>query len=635
MTPLVIGLATVVMVILIAVAIGMRYVRNEERADLADREGERGAAGRDRSGTRGRPDPELRRAGQRPGPRRPAARPADGARQRRADARGDNERSGRGPDRGSVEADRGRDDRPHDGSARVPRSHGDRRDEQARPQQRQEARSPARARQARGRRSDDGDWPRTEWDRLSDADYWKEVASDRPLVTTVRTAQPAQPSRPAPLSQGRNAAIDAGHVPSGGHGAQRGQEPPGGQEASRETAWRPERGALEPAANGSGGDFLTAPTHVRYAEPARPWPVRPEAARLEPARPEPARLELVRPDSASREPARPDPGRREPSRPEPMRPEPSRPWLASAAGTQNGQRASGPMRSDDDPLTSPSFPKIVTSDSRSYRNGRPSTPGGRPADQDAYGAPTEQFASPSPAGCRAANGGAVDRYGRGFDGSGSAATAPYSYRPDSYRPAVQPAAGSYPANNHQPTGHAAGVGSAFAAGQQQPPASPPASPPSAVSPPAGNPYGSYVSTDPYVSTDLPGFPDNPASAYPQGQAAHGYQDYSAGPANGHAAPAYSYEVPLSNSEPPQVWSSSWYPDVPSAIAPGTPAGDAPGSYAGGRHDVSGYTHGEYGAQPDAAGYPPADGHFNGQPDAAGYLPPESYGGDGYGGQRRR
>ena len=38
MTPLVIGLAAVVMVILIAVVIGMRYVRNEERADLADRE---------------------------------------------------------------------------------------------------------------------------------------------------------------------------------------------------------------------------------------------------------------------------------------------------------------------------------------------------------------------------------------------------------------------------------------------------------------------------------------------------------------------------------------------------------------------------------------------------------------------
>src|SRR6266581_3110377 len=57
MTPLLIGLASVVVVILIAAAVGMRHVRNEERADLADLPGGRNAVS-------GRHDPD--RASDRP-----------------------------------------------------------------------------------------------------------------------------------------------------------------------------------------------------------------------------------------------------------------------------------------------------------------------------------------------------------------------------------------------------------------------------------------------------------------------------------------------------------------------------------------------------------------------------------------
>ena len=227
-------------------------------------------------------------------------------------------------------------------------------------------------RSARGRRNDDGDWPSTEWDKLSDADYWKEVASDKPLVTTARVAQPAQEPRSAPPalsretvsrdSAGRDAGIQPGHQPSGRQAARRGEEP------KREATRPPGRGPLEPAGAGVVHDFLTAPTAARYPEPVR------------------------------RDPVRPDPGR----------PDQVRPRLAGPAGRPAEQRAAAPMPLDDDPLTSPSFPKIVTSDSRSYHNGRssasasarPSGPpaqpaaGGRPADQGAYGAPTAQFAIP-------------------------------------------------------------------------------------------------------------------------------------------------------------------------------------------------------------------------------------------------
>ena len=224
----------------------------------------------------------------------------------------------------------------------------------ARAQQRQDVRTPARTKSARGRRNDDGDWPSTEWDKLSDADYWKEVASDKPLVTTARVAQPAPEPRSAPPalsretasrdSAGRDTAIQPGHQPSGRQEPRRGVDARRGEEPKREATRPPGRGPLEPAVAGAVHEFLTAPTAARYPEPVR------------------------------RDPVRPDPGR-----PEQVRPRPAAP-----AGRPAEQRAAAPMPLDDDPLTSPSFPKIVTSDSRSYHNGRSSAsasarPSGPPA----------------------------------------------------------------------------------------------------------------------------------------------------------------------------------------------------------------------------------------------------------------
>src|SRR5690348_4316050 len=68
--------------------------------------------------------------------------------------------------------------------------------------------------QGKAKRSgDDEDWPSTDWDDLSDADYWKEVASDKPLVTRTPEGRPdvedpargpessRRSSRPAPEPQ--------------------------------------------------------------------------------------------------------------------------------------------------------------------------------------------------------------------------------------------------------------------------------------------------------------------------------------------------------------------------------------------------------------------------------------------------
>ncbi len=59
-----------------------------------------------------------------------------------------------------------------------------------------------RGRPSRGRHDDDDDdWPSTEWDKLSDEQYWAELSADKPLATTARSAQP---SAPAPAAAPRN-----------------------------------------------------------------------------------------------------------------------------------------------------------------------------------------------------------------------------------------------------------------------------------------------------------------------------------------------------------------------------------------------------------------------------------------------
>ena len=88
--------------------------------------------------------------------------------------------------------------------------------------------SKGRGRSSRGRHDDDDDdWPSTEWDKLSDEQYWAELSSDKPLATTARSAQPssAAPVAPKPAPAARPAR-SGGQPPAPGRGASRPQRAP-------------------------------------------------------------------------------------------------------------------------------------------------------------------------------------------------------------------------------------------------------------------------------------------------------------------------------------------------------------------------------------------------------------------------
>jgi hypothetical protein len=167
---------------------------------------------------------------------------------------------------------------------------------------------------AKGKRDDDGDWPRNEWDELSDVDYWTELAADKPFAAdnsgTSRAGRPAGAAR----SSGRD-----------------------------ESAKRPDQPPLPSAGRQGRRDH----EDDRSASGSRP--------------------------ASSSRTERMDQMRSVPGRPGPTRPE-SRPA----------------PQPDDDPLTSPSFPRVAADDSRSYRRGRSST-----QDMPVAGSATEYAAAPT------------------------------------------------------------------------------------------------------------------------------------------------------------------------------------------------------------------------------------------------
>src|SRR5450755_57536 len=341
MTKLVIGLVVVVVVVLIIVILAARNMRAGHPEDAAQRSGGRGMSGRDRRDWRD--DDRRNRSVRHPAhdgrldprpddqPRRPASR--------RGDRHGPDQRSGTAPaDRmngygePAYESQPGPDSasRPNDGGrARSGRasshevaghsarsSHhgaGSRGHEGVRDRQRDSdasirlrAEPPAepRTRPGRSKRSDDSaDWPSTEWDKLSDVDYWAELASDKPLTTT---AQPAAAPRPS-------------------------------------------------QAGSDGGPALPTREHPPLA--AAPVPVPPPA----PAQPRPIAAAGYHPDDPTID--------------------------QSGDARQGSRRIAGSL--DDDPLTSPSFPRVRADDSRSFRSSRAGGPVG--SREAAENAPTQQF----------------------------------------------------------------------------------------------------------------------------------------------------------------------------------------------------------------------------------------------------
>ena len=198
----------------------------------------------------------------------------------------------------------------------------------------------------------DGEWPSNEWDELSDVDYWTELASDKPFTGDAPAASRNGRSGRRASRESPTQRIDQVPLPSAGRGHHR-------QARDR-------------------GDDLTTPRHVSSGRSERTEEFRSEPRRSEPMRSGPARSEPARSQPAPSEPRR-------------------------AAG---GSRHAAPM--DDDPLTSPSFPRVAANDSRSYRRSH-SGSHERPAPDYAaaptsYDQPAAAYGGPAAEGYRDAPG---------------------------------------------------------------------------------------------------------------------------------------------------------------------------------------------------------------------------------------
>ena len=577
MTKLVVVLAVVVVVILVVVIVAVRNMRGEDPDEFADRPSRGGMRdGRDgREARYDRREPAARPSG-RGSPRsgRPSGRPA-GSRPS-GNGRGFDERRdqrGRGYDqpegydddrRFDQPSGRGQDDRRTVAMARPDdrrRGAGDasRRPDESQPQ----------ARTRRGRRSDDSSqWDSSEWEKLSDVDYWAELASDKPLTTT---AQPAQsPAAQRPAARPRNGRP------------------------------RPDRDAQAPASRDTGPG-PSIPAGAPRRDPATGLPVR--------GRPQPGGGDLAAaaPRRADFTPA-PVPVNGSENNPLGEPPLPSSRYSGPASlprPVHSLQRDQPPAPADDDPLTSPSFPRVPASDSRSYHNGRTSTPARGSSAPEQYLAPTQQFSS------------------YGLPAPQPPATPQRQTGPQ--RPPAQPQrqAAPRPAARHRgdpgaegeranPNGYGpdplAGRDPYPARSASLPPAPAPAAPAA-----ASNPYGSYVTPD--APGPLPGYD----GGYP---AVHG---------NGHGS--YPPAAAPGGSQPGghDYWQHQQTP------APGAYPGPGGDGYLNGSSQAADPRDGGVGAADYGNGYGqhtppyPPNGYPAAPHDPSGYAPADPYGGDEYGG----
>jgi hypothetical protein len=425
----------------------------------------------------------------------------------------------------------------------------------------------------RGKREGEDNWPSTEWDELSDVDYWAELASDKPLTGPSQTA-------PA-LSRGARAAA----------GSRRDTNP--GSRGRREDG--PSRGPDREASK--------LPTRVTR-------------------RPEPA----VRAAAVSERPDRTDRVQRAGRQPDEFGPTVSRrpmaigPESALAALADSGLHPPVPRPVDDDPLTSPSFPRIASDDSRSYRRNRTAPqPIQAPPGQQQYPGYTSGQFSARPA-----------LPGAGHPGQAVAAD-PYQVAaqsqamPGGYPPAAgsvgyqgldngyQASTAAFPTQHAGAMGYPADPGPAGYLPQSAP--VPYSSPPSYAPPPGGYP------ADPGSG----GYPVAPAAAYPSEPPGR-YQGY---PQSGVTSSSGPHMRPPDNGYLPAGPPTAAYPvpGAPTPLAPQAPMGHLP---AGGYPAAPMYTAPAQTVQYQAAPYePPAYQPVNGH-ETAGYVTGDPYSVDPYG-----
>jgi hypothetical protein len=290
----------------------------------------------------------------------------------------------------------------------------------------------SRSRQRGKRNNNEDDWPSTEWDKLSDEQYWAELSADKPLAA-MATAKPSRPATPPAGKFGAPAPVNGG--------AKRKAEPPAARKPRRARTPAP----TPPAQELPGRGELTEPREAvterlpvrtrqqppgsrRDAGPPSAGSPAPGPRSVRDTGPQPRRDPLRDTGPWTQHDTGPHPIRDtgpHPSRD--ARPRPEQPRrdtardrdLATLAGLASTPPPV-PGALDDDPLTSPSF--SVTADTA--------------ADSRSYGG-SRKHAKPSGRGAASGNGTA---HANGHDnGNGSYPTADYAGAGHAYR-AAPPAA---------------------------------------------------------------------------------------------------------------------------------------------------------------------------------------------------
>ena len=446
----------------------------------------------------------------------------------------------------------GRDGRPADGRGRPT----DERSRQAKPERhggrpasgQRPAPVPAKqaaARQAQAARPAKPDSGASEWDKLSDVDYWAELASDKPLTPAAPAAAASSDSSRSPR-RGADQKADA-------RSASRGEV---AQLPVRERSRSRSGPAPRPADTGiteqidvraarSGGRYGSEPATHGLAAPARLADQSPASPGLPNGqRPANARPVNGRPVNGRPANGRPTGGGQRPG------PAPDRRALP-AGPSHSGGHARPPQPLDDDPLTSPSFPAVNTSDSRSYRTRRPSS-SQLPASSQPPASP-QLPASPRPNG-----------HGTG---SYSDPAQPYSTYPSA------PDRSSSLPNGYPVQPAAASAGSSYSGS------------------PVANPYGSFVEAPAHSGAATPTPAPAPAptphfdaaaygSGYAAGQQAVAGVNWYAAPDAGQADAGYSPSPGTGNGV---SYESPTYQGGHAA-----PAGGSGPGYLTGQYDQRGY-----------------------------------------------
>ena len=423
----------------------------------------------------------------------------------------------------------------------------------ARPRDRQDSRrksapAPAsgksRSRQ-RGKRDDDDDWPSSEWDKLSDEQYWAEVSADKPLATMARPSKPASNAAVKTPANGSAKAKPAVRDP-------RPARPPApDRDLSRDLPGRKERDQREPVTE-------RLPVRAARQAPAPLPPARREADAAAASRSYPEPRSVL--DSGPR-PARntgpyaardtgPQP-RLEHRRRDTTGPQPTRDRDLDALTGLASPPPPIPGALEDDPLTSPSFSlkAVPASDSRSYSNAR-------------------KHAKTAPAAEHPAANGAAHTNGNGHGGNGHGS-------------------GGYPVADYADPGYAYQAAPPAAEWYSAPPA--PAGPPAEAHTPAyGNPYA-------HTGSGNGGSPAGLADS----QATASYNNYLADPLRVYSPPGYEASAPYAEPASTAAYMAAPLPAAGSVpYADGYPA--QPYADQAGYQD--GYSSGGY-APGYEAGYP--------------------------------